>query len=269
MVSSKEEIFMSIVHPRHLRKPGASLVERDLAKDEQLQVVGGPSINGYLCLAVWDWGKARQQIGTTNARISTFAATLVVPPTPNVVSNQNIFIFQGLQPAANVTPHAILQPVLQWGQSAAGGGAFWSVSTCYVRGAPGALLVGAYTAPKKVNPGTSVTTLITLLKESVEDGQIIFKYACEFEGIEGTQLVIDSPDELVQAGIALEGYDLDSCAALPAGNHIAFSKINLMAGTAVLYPDWVVKSNPTCGLSASVISHNGAKDQIEVGYRAD
>ena len=51
-------------------------------------------------------------------------------PAPATRSRQTIFLFNGIQnTGANF---GILQPVLQYGSSAAGGGAFWSIASWYV-----------------------------------------------------------------------------------------------------------------------------------------
>jgi hypothetical protein len=77
--------------------------------------------NGWQTYAWWDSG---------GASISSFATTWVVPPAPSTNSGQTIFLFNGIQnTGANF---GILQPVLQWGISAAGGGSYWAIANWYV-----------------------------------------------------------------------------------------------------------------------------------------
>jgi hypothetical protein len=52
-----------------------------------------------------------------------------VPTAPTSYVGQAIFLFPSLEPAAGT---AILQPVLQYGVSAAGGGQFWSIASWYL-----------------------------------------------------------------------------------------------------------------------------------------
>jgi hypothetical protein len=55
----------------------------------------------------------------------------VVPGTPSKNSGQTIFEFIGTQNCVCGSAF-ILQPVIQWGSSAAGGGAFWALASWYV-----------------------------------------------------------------------------------------------------------------------------------------
>ena len=57
-------------------------------------------------------------------------STWTVPPAPSTDSGQTIFLFNGIQNYG--TNYGILQPVLQWGPSAAGGGSYWSIASWYV-----------------------------------------------------------------------------------------------------------------------------------------
>jgi hypothetical protein len=53
---------------------------------------------------------------------------LYVPPKPTQQTNQTIGYFPGLQSTIQ-SNCGIIQPVLQWGNSAAGGGAYWAIAT--------------------------------------------------------------------------------------------------------------------------------------------
>jgi len=61
--------------------------------------------------------------------INYFTTTWKVPNAPTTNHGQTLFIFNGLQTASGSD---ILQPVLQWGPSAAGGGAYWAVANWFV-----------------------------------------------------------------------------------------------------------------------------------------
>ena len=63
-----------------------------------------------------------------------FSTKWVVPPAPSASDGQTVFLFNGLQPDNGAH---ILQPVLQWGPSAAGGGNYWSITNWYVDGQGG------------------------------------------------------------------------------------------------------------------------------------
>jgi hypothetical protein len=81
-------------------------------------VLGG----GWTIYAYWNNGT-----GTT---ISVFKTTWKVPPDPQTTGKQTIFLFNGIQNYGS--NFGILQPVLQWGPSAAGGGQYWSAASWYV-----------------------------------------------------------------------------------------------------------------------------------------
>ncbi len=64
---------------------------------------------------------------TTGSPISSFTTTWKVPPPPNSQSGQLLYLFNGVQTqVVSTNPSAngihILQPVLRWGNSPAGGG---------------------------------------------------------------------------------------------------------------------------------------------------
>lgn len=63
--------------------------------------------------------------------LTEFSTEWVVPEEPTEKEDQIIFYFPGLHEVA------ILQPVLQWGKSAIGGGSFWNVASWYVETAFG------------------------------------------------------------------------------------------------------------------------------------
>jgi hypothetical protein len=67
---------------------------------------------------------------TTGTPISLMQATWSVPPPPANVANQTIFLFPGMENIAGDV--GILQPVLQWGVSHIGGGAYWTAASWYV-----------------------------------------------------------------------------------------------------------------------------------------
>ncbi|KAJ7595791.1 hypothetical protein C8J56DRAFT_1115915 [Mycena floridula] len=74
---------------------------------------------GWITFASW--------LNTGSSLISSFTTTWTVPPVPAENHSQTTFLFNSIQPTDSA---AILQPVLQYGPSAAGGGAFWVVATC-------------------------------------------------------------------------------------------------------------------------------------------
>jgi hypothetical protein len=75
--------------------------------------------------------------------------TTTVPSAPSSQSSQTIFFFTSLEPD---TFDAILQPVLQWGLSSAGGGKRWTASVWYISSAG----VAANTPAANVTTGDTI-----------------------------------------------------------------------------------------------------------------
>lgn len=78
--------------------------------------------SGWVSYAFWNNG--------TGATLKSFNTTWIVPKSPAAEENplQTIFLFNGVQNYGS--NFGILQPVLQWGTSAApGGGNFWAVTS--------------------------------------------------------------------------------------------------------------------------------------------
>jgi hypothetical protein len=161
-------------------------------------------ISGYLCLARWD----NSNSGSSNdgeSTIKCFSAEWTVPPPPKKDADHELFLFLGMQPAPEKNePHSIVQPVLQWGNAHAGGGPFWSIATCFVKGQPGALEVEVRTVPTKVKPGAKLLAQIT--SERTDDCN--YRYTCGFKRKPSTMLVIEMSKPMSQCGIALEVADL-------------------------------------------------------------
>src|SRR5215469_10733241 len=79
--------------------------------------------NGWITFASWYNHQGKP--------ISYFGTDWNVPPAPTTYSGQTLFIFNSIEPASF---DSILQPVLQFGPSAAGGGQFWAITSWYVIG---------------------------------------------------------------------------------------------------------------------------------------
>ncbi|KAJ7726593.1 hypothetical protein B0H14DRAFT_3620036 [Mycena olivaceomarginata] len=82
-----------------------------------------PQQSGWITYASW--------LNTSPSPISNFSTTYTVPAPPNTYHGQTVFLFNSIEPSSF---DAILQPVLQYGPSTAGGGQYWSVATWYLYG---------------------------------------------------------------------------------------------------------------------------------------
>jgi hypothetical protein len=113
-----------------------------------------------------------------------FSTTWLVPPAPSRDDGQTIYIYNGLTNGS-----WILQPVLQWGISQAGGGNYWSIANWYVWGQSGPAF---YTDAVEVSPGDQLTGYMWMARQG---GDLIL--GGEAQNVDGIG---------TSAGPALAGY---------------------------------------------------------------
>ncbi|KAJ7832944.1 hypothetical protein B0H14DRAFT_2802145 [Mycena olivaceomarginata] len=143
------------------------------------------------------------------APISSFATTWLVPPAPETYHGQTIFLFNGIQPNAS---SAILQPVLQYGPSNAGGDASWAVAIWFVDSTGNAF----FTTPVPVDPGATLEATITLIASN----GTTFDYNAQFSNVPGTSMNITGSRELTFAVETLEAYGVSSISDYPVGSTV-------------------------------------------------
>jgi hypothetical protein len=174
-----------------LRKLDRSGAPSDLpaatAADARLPALG----TGWITSGEWTYA------GSTP--IVSFSTTWTVPPAPTHQGDQTIFLFNGLLNNSGTT---ILQPVLQWGESADSGGNHWAVASWLV-GQNSAYWTGLV----EVREGDILTGLMTLTGRS----RTSFDYRCEFVGLEDTVLFFRDSSALVLAVETLECYGIEGC----------------------------------------------------------
>jgi hypothetical protein len=194
---------------------------------------------------------------STRSHIQSFSATWIVPPAPSSSDGQLIYLFNGLQNQGTV--FGILQPVLQWGTSAAGGGEFWSISSWYALSNQQAFHTPAVT----VEPGRILTGVVT------QTGQYpgLFNYRCEFQGIAGTSLEVEQIDELRIAYVALEAYQIAKCHNYPHTEKTTFSQMNLQLSAAPAVANWSKDDLITdCGQHVGFINNSLVDGVVEIFY---
>lgn len=206
--------------------------------------------SGWITYAAWT--------NTTGKPISSFRTTFKVPPAPKTSSGQTIFLFPGIDPSDPSL--AILQPVLQWGNSYAGGGPYWSVASWYVLGTGQAF----YTPLVKVNVGDVLVGVMTLTGQS--GGK--FSYRCEFEGIPGTSLPVQNVDELVWCNQTLEAYSITACSDYPNTDFTAMTNINILTGNTAPSLSWSPSNSVTdCGQHTLVPYDGATSGEVDLYYR--
>jgi hypothetical protein len=208
--------------------------------------------SGWIAYAYWNNGSGRT--------ISSFGTSWEVPQAPETDSGQTIFLFNGIQNFGN--NFGILQPVLQWGPSAAGGGPYWSVASWYVTSGGQAF----YSYPLvRVNSGRSLHGTMRLTGHAAT----AFSYKSGFNEIAGATLSIQNIAELLWCNETLEAYGITRCSDYPTTNRTAMRNINIR--TDVLIPPQVVwtsmKAPSDCGEHVDIVCNSAFNGEIDIYYR--
>jgi hypothetical protein len=200
-------------------------------------------------------------LNQTGHPVAFFTTTWTVPPAPASHDGQQLYLFNGIEPQDGSW---ILQPVLQWGRSPAGGGNTWAVASWFVQSGPDGHAF--HTTPVPVNPGQELVGVMTLAGTSA-NGE--FHYESTFDGIPGTTLPATSPKELVWCVQVLEAYQIHQCSDYPAGK-TAFSAIEITDENGDDVPlSWTVTNEATdCGQHTDVPSNDNPGGEVVISYSA-
>ena len=201
--------------------------------------------SGWITWASWD--------NHTEHPISSFVTTWKVPAAPRTGQHQTIFIFSSIEDAAK---DDIVQPVLQWGTSSAGGGQYWSAGSWYVASDGHAF----YSSLVRVNEGDVLTGNIELLEQHGS----LFDYASRFEGIDGTEIVAKRITELRHATQTLEAYRIRQCSDYPAARMTPMTGINIRTGASRRAPEWSSHRRVRdCDQTTKIVS----TEDVQIYYR--
>jgi len=188
----------------------------------------------------------------------SFLGLFTIPDTPQTYVSQTLFMFTGLQnfnwipgPDQPTPPDQfeIIQPVLQYGPSAAGGGEFWTLASWYVTIDAGYIVSNL----SQVASGDVVFGNMTLL-----DPDTWFIYGRTMTGGVVTQITVDRP-RLVSnpwAYCTLEVYDnAGECSQYPTIPQV-YSKLFLTSNKKQVIPQWTanITVSPICGEHTTIES---------------
>ncbi|KAF8894234.1 hypothetical protein CPB84DRAFT_1848568 [Gymnopilus junonius] len=207
--------------------------------------------SGYIAYTYWDY--------TGSSPISFFGTNWIVPPTPSSWDGQLLYLWNGLVPNDF---SAILQPVLQYGASPAGGGEYYSIASWW--------LIGDYvyyTDVTQVQPGTFLQGHINLTGTSDSGGATLYSYTSTFVGYPNSTISASTIGVLNWAYEALEIYTTESTSDLPAGNSV-FSTIDItfQNGQNPSSIPWTAVSDPTDGITMTVLSTSGTIGSLLLTY---
>jgi hypothetical protein len=175
--------------------------------------------------------------------LGSLAAEWFVPPAPKTYLGGTVYLFPGSQPSSFP---AILQPVLQWGESFAGGGQYWSIAGyfCCPSG-------WTFNSPLiTVNPGARIIGVMTsTCADSTCDWTV-----SAIDNTTGASTTLTASavpwDFHFHAGGVLEAYNLEGCDEYPPNHAVSFLEIQLKDRSGrTMTPRWtheIFNPSPPC-----------------------
>jgi hypothetical protein len=206
--------------------------------------------SGWITYASWT--------NNTGTAVSRFATTWTVPPEPSTNHGQTIFLFNGIQ---NST--MIYQPVLQWGPSAAGGGAYWAVASWYADGQSGQSF---HSSLVRVNVGDTLVGVMT--RTGGTGGK--HSYSCEFTNIANTSLPVTNIEELTWLIETLEAYAIAAASDYPNTARTRMTAIDIQTGSTHPAITWTATNAVTdTGQHTVVASNANPGGEVDLYYRQE
>jgi len=212
-----------------------------------------PDDNGWMTYSQWD--------NTTITPISYLSTNWIVPLPPTTNSGQTIFLFNGLCPD---TWAWILQPVLQWGVSAAGGGNYWAISNWYVDDS----LYFCDTL-MNVSPGTNLQGIMTLTSDSSSNYSYNSSFIVDSSGtiLPGCNLQVNNIPILTWAFQTLEVYGVTQCTDYPADTVVKMT--NIIIKTDSINPTlvWTPQDAYTdFGQNTTIVSNSSTNGEVDIQF---
>jgi hypothetical protein len=204
--------------------------------------------NGWITYASWYNHEGKP--------ISYFVTDWNVPAYPSAYTGQTLFQFNSIEPASF---DSILQPVLQYGPSAAGGGEYWAITSWYVEGNQ-AYYGGLY----YVTPGTFLGGQINLIAHKRKN----FSYTADFYGYSGTTITVRDIPQLVWATETLEVYGVGQCTDFPNTAYSLMYAIGIKLTDGITpYMGWTITDVATeCGVQTGVVIQGAANGEVAIYY---
>jgi hypothetical protein len=205
------------------------------------------SDSGWITYASW--------LNKTGSPVKSFTTAWTVPAAPTSYNGQTLFLFNSIEPNSGT---AILQPVLQYGPSAAGGGKNWAVASWYVVGTQ-----AYYSSLVTASTGQSLTGVIKFVSKT--SGK--FNYTCAFTGISGTNFSIKQIRQLTWCTETLEVYGVTECSEFPntAYTQMSGMTVRTKAGTPSI--NWgITDAQTSCGVQTTVVTNGATNAVVDIHY---
>jgi hypothetical protein len=207
---------------------------------------------GWIAYAYWT---------NTGAPISRFTTNWTVPSAPvDQGGGQTIFLFNGMQDGTTATSY-IIQPVLQWGPSAAGGGNYWAVTSWFVTTTQaffGDLIT--------VKSGRGLRGVI---KKEGGSGKT-YNYSSSFQGLPGdASLTVRKVPQAFWAAETLESYGVTNPSTMyPPNTDIAMTGIQIQRGSKDVLIDWLTAQAVSgSAQKAVVVSDSNPGGVVDLYFR--
>ena len=191
-----------------------------------------------------------------------FSAEWTVLSPPLKKSDQLIYIFDGLSGTHSFydgsTITYIIQPVLQWGPSPAGGGNYWAICNWFVTNK------GQYFHDSliRVTPGDKLQGIVKVISHS----DSTYTYNSRFLGY-GNGLDIHNSKALDRGYLALETYGVRDCKENPADEKIKMFNIQMIVNDDYPPFKWHIFNIITnCRAFTNVINESSRNGEINIHF---
>jgi hypothetical protein len=212
-----------------------------------------PYATGWIAYAYWS------NPNTSNP-ITYFTTNWTVPNVPSNKGSQTIFLFNGMQDGLTSSSY-IIQPVLQWGPSAAGGGKYWAITNWYVSGSS-----AFYGSLITVSAGTS---LQGVMQETAHSGSN-YSYSSSFTGYSSASAIsVTNVPEAYWAAETLESYGVSTPSTMyPSNTDVAMTSIQILQGTTNASISWsTAQAVSGSAQKAVVISNSSPGGEVDIHFR--
>jgi len=187
-------------------------------------------------------------------KLKTYNGVWTVPAEPTTKSSQILYSFTGLQNSwdaaadGTVSDVDIIQPVLQFGTTPAGGGNYWALASWYVAEDGTAI----FSTVLEVKVGDSIFGTMDEIKPSTW-----FISSNDTTSGKSTSITVKKANTKFEpwAVVTLEVYQVSSCDQYPSGATIPYTEIDIKSTVGTEKPQWTVGSiQKICQESIKVVS---------------
>ena len=203
--------------------------------------VESPTINGWV----------ESASVTTSTSYGEIVADWIVPPAPTSNDGQTVFFFPGMEDANDVV--SIIQPVLQYGPSAAGGGNNWAIASwnCCPSG------TADYSTLVSVHSGDVIQGTVKSTCSAGTESCSTWNITTADETSGQSTALSNSPSEGQTFnwafGGVLEAYKIAQCSDYPPNGALAFYNLalydynfNQISNPSWSLTNWVSGDTPQC-----------------------